>query len=818
MSSYTWTLLVINFLQIRSILPVIPLHDEGGDKKDNFSADVEKFRDFGPNPTPPIGDLFYDFFAYYGYEADFETSVFSVREGTILPKIQSRWSRIANNNRLCVEEPFNNARNLGNTADDTAIRGLHLEMRDAAKSMGNGIVDVDGDVCKHFEFPPDEPRYAIFEKPPPQPRPVLTRSRSQAGRGGRGGMRANNRGYDHRSAGASRRASSATTYGPAPVGLMPPEMWPQMDPYTIQQDLHNLTRHLSHEQERLRLVQQAIMEQRMQQASLGGNSNRGSYVGPSMPSQPGSPGPQIISFENGPRTAPLVAGPGNGFRYEHGLPMSRTSSHQGTSTQQSSPMMAEAVPLRRSTQQMQVPDSPGLSQRSRSQPARPGQQALVPGYPYMQWNPSGQYQMQTGNQQRYPYLLPGYQFVDQRGIRYMQFGTAVPREYVGYGINPTTTPGPSGIELSSIPAYEDLQRQGRPRSPVPRESEVTYTESPARSSSAVSSIIDDYNGLQSAPIPGFGGGQRRSASGSLVELQGPVIANGSGLRPGTVIPTHRLSASHDSLCDNTTGLQLPSVYRVADAGPRSFADRAAAMNPAWSQQQGLMFLDQSDTGSSYDDSASYQDGENLNSSQDLPPVPTISQPPPGHRKDVDAAQSDVDHASADAAPSSAISTEAQPNGQRRSNGNGRPNVAHLDLGVPGRSRDNGPSTSKVLSPVQETRSPSPTTSRKTETKWGPFSTAKPPQPGHNVPAKASSSESAPPAASTSRQRPSNGTAASAAPSKKAPDSQSGKQAAPTANPWQQAGGRRRKGNLSQSDIQGSRGEPMPANAAERKGG
>ncbi|KAB8349704.1 hypothetical protein FH972_023719 [Carpinus fangiana] len=801
LSSYSWTLLVINFLQVNNILPVITLQGTDGKAKENFSADVEAFKNFGPSSPPPLGDLFYDFFKHYGFDVDFETSVFSVRSGVISSKADSRWSRIANNNRLCVEEPFNNDRNLGNTADDTAMRGLHLEMRNAARSMGNGSVNIEGGVCQLFEFSLSEPKYPIFERPPPQPRPVLTRSRSQAGRGGRGSvnMRGGSRAYDQRNAANSRRASSATAYaGQGPIGLMPPEMWQHMDPYTIQQDLHNLTRHLSHEQERLRLVQQQIMEQRMQQSNLGGSGNRRSYAGPSLPSQPGSPGPQTPSFENGPRTAPLFPSYGNGFRYDTSVPMSQSSSHQGSNSKQSSPMLSEAVPLRRSAQQqIQAPDSPGASQRSRSQPARPGQPGQPMGYPYMQYVAAGHQLIYGNSQQQYPYLVPRY-YTDQRGIRYLYMPNAVPREYVGYGINSNSPHAPAGMELSSIPAYEDLQRQGRPRSPVPRDGHAVFSESPARSPSALSSNVDDYHGLQSAPLPVGYVNDRQSVHVSHHDTQGPVIVNGSGLRNS--LPAYDvLPPPHTASNENGVAPHIPAAHRNSDGGQRSFADRAAAISRMWPDQQNLTYVDQSDTASSYDDSGSYIGGDTLASSQDLPPVPSLSRPPPGrHVEGSTSGHAAVEHASGDATLSPArLPVDPQPNGQRRSSGNSRPSIPSLDLGVPGRVRDGAPSSTKVLSPVQERRTPSPTSSRRAEPKRNSLPNGKPlPNPIFSPKGKNFSELPTPPTPlpAAGAAGPSTGPAGQPLPTpplKATPSSRAGGQA--STNQWQQAGGRKKKG-------------------------
>ena len=60
---------------------------------------------------------------------------------------------LAINNRLCVEEPFNTMRNLGNTADDTSFRGIHLELRRAFDLIAAGKLD---ECCEQYVFPKEE--------------------------------------------------------------------------------------------------------------------------------------------------------------------------------------------------------------------------------------------------------------------------------------------------------------------------------------------------------------------------------------------------------------------------------------------------------------------------------------------------------------------------------------------------------------------------------------------------------------------------------------------------------------------------------------
>ena len=43
------------------------------------------------------------------------------------------------NNSLCVEEPFNVSRNLGNTADEATVNGLQLEFRRAVHYLADHV-------------------------------------------------------------------------------------------------------------------------------------------------------------------------------------------------------------------------------------------------------------------------------------------------------------------------------------------------------------------------------------------------------------------------------------------------------------------------------------------------------------------------------------------------------------------------------------------------------------------------------------------------------------------------------------------------------
>lgn len=127
----------------------------------SFDDDLDSLRDFGNNNKQTLGQLLFQFFRYYGHEVDYQKFVISVREGQLISKEGKGW-HLLQNNRLCVEEPFNTTRNLGNTADDTSFRGLHIELRQAFKAISEAKLDK---CCEQYVFPPEEER--VWERPPP---------------------------------------------------------------------------------------------------------------------------------------------------------------------------------------------------------------------------------------------------------------------------------------------------------------------------------------------------------------------------------------------------------------------------------------------------------------------------------------------------------------------------------------------------------------------------------------------------------------------------------------------------------------------------
>lgn len=218
LSSYTWICLIIAFLQLRNpaVLPALHQLPHKTSKPDgtvsDFADNLKKIKGFGNKNKSTEAELLFQFFRFYAHEFDYDKHVLSVRQGKLITKPDKKW-HYAMNNQLCVEEPFNTSRNLGNTADEYSFRGLHLELRRAFDLISAAKLE---EACEQYVYPKEEER--VWSRPASQPRPVLLRSSSQtnSGRGGRGGHRGGRHSNNyHRTGGSNRRASSTTpTYDP----------------------------------------------------------------------------------------------------------------------------------------------------------------------------------------------------------------------------------------------------------------------------------------------------------------------------------------------------------------------------------------------------------------------------------------------------------------------------------------------------------------------------------------------------------------------------------------------------------------------------
>ncbi|PHH58693.1 hypothetical protein CDD81_4816 [Ophiocordyceps australis] len=284
LSSYTWICLIIAFLQLRNPPALPALHQlpyklpRADGTVSDFADNLKKIRPLCRQNKSSTSQLLFEFFRFYAHEFDFEKEALSVRQGRLVTKADKKWT-YTSNNFLCVEEPFNTSRNLGNTADEYAFRGLHLELRRAFDLVSEGKIK---EACEQYVFPKEEER--VFTRPPQQSRPVLLRSSSQtqSGRGGhRGGHRGgrqngNFHGRGGINAGGSssgRRASSGVaTYDNnvfmAPIGMQQ-DLWYQNPHYQFQYAQQDLVTQMAYQENLRQLHLYAQSPAFMQHQTMG---------------------------------------------------------------------------------------------------------------------------------------------------------------------------------------------------------------------------------------------------------------------------------------------------------------------------------------------------------------------------------------------------------------------------------------------------------------------------------------------------------------------------------------------------------------------
>ena len=528
--------MIINFLQTRDP-PILPaLHKrphqcriDANGKVSAFADDIESLRGFGRGNKETIGDLLLNFFRRYGHDIDYETRVISVREGRLINKEAKKW-HLMQNNRLCVEEPFNITRNLGNTADDISFRGVHLELRRAFDLVSEAKLD---QCCEQYVFPAIEEK--IWAKPAPQPRPVLTRSTSQSGRGGKGGAN-NSRGGkhqhgQHRNGNAGRRASSAAAFQKFITSQSGGQTLSSRDyllqTQNAQSELHDQLYQsyqllqVQEQQLRMQLYQQAQAQAHAQLVAQGRSTSTkdsGVRIGVHGLEHTGIPFRNTLSYH--PFTQPAL----------------HTAPQASIHTNPSSPSMAPAQPeLRRGLWRFGIDRNPSnASSRSHSQPARAAPQGnanqVFPRLP--------QTSTDTLNyQHRPPYTTESFHNHPPASesaslpssMTDASSDETVPREYVGYYLHGSLPSRPfyNDPYLSAIPSFHDsphrlhgvssglnrLRRSSRSPSPsisVPFRDRSASMLS-AASAPSTSALVDKK------PLPHTGS---RSS--------GPIIVDGSG--------------------------------------------------------------------------------------------------------------------------------------------------------------------------------------------------------------------------------------------------------------------------------------------------
>ncbi|KAK8851643.1 hypothetical protein PGQ11_014122 [Apiospora arundinis] len=554
LSSYTWICMIIAFLQLRKP-PVVPaLHQQLQyrlPKKDGepspFADDVEKLRGLCAKNKSTLGELLFQFFRFYAHEFDYGEHALSVRSGKLMKKTEKKHWHLAINNQLCVEEPFNTMRNLGNTADDTSFRGIHMELRRAFDLISQGKL---GDCCEQFEFPKEEER--IFQKPVSAPRPALLRSASQQNnRGGRGG---NSRGgrqqgqYRNNNHGNNRRASSSTAFDNGAnqmyfpgypfvasqdgMGYMSQDALAQTLS-ALQQQENNL-RFLQYTQNQAFAQQQALAHaQRMQ----GGNTSQ---------PQTSTERSRTNSIENPPLTAPLRP-----EMYYWPWQNQQFYAHPGFTTYPSSPSNGQSTEPRRSPHRTVAASETGAtasgsSLRSQSQPASRSMPVAqpMPGLPGVPPTVNGG---ATGLPSRHAKARPIPSFIpDEAADAEAKPMTAAPPapaaddKGYGYYLDPNSSSSRPVAVTNGMPAFGDLglkeSNSGRRRLSSDQFPHNIFDRIQKRTSRSPSplghgraySVGTSPTPLASSTFP--------SATNKSVPDGQPIVVNGSGFNPAAPVP------------------------------------------------------------------------------------------------------------------------------------------------------------------------------------------------------------------------------------------------------------------------------------------
>lgn len=602
--------MILNFLQTRSP-PILPaLHQRKHEpyiasdgSESGFSDDLEQVRDFGRENKETLAQLLFHFFRRYGYEINFEQDVVSVRSGKLMSRKEKGWDHAKEAQwRLCVEEPFNTTRNLGNTADATAFRGIHLELRQAFEYLADGAQL--SKCCEQFEYPPEEK--VVFKKPTPTHKPAVLREPPNA-RSGRG-MSATVRGPSNRnspnfrSPQGNRRSSSGANYRPTQFGYAPSLNLAGLEyPEQLQQQyLLNANRLIAlkaqlnslspsaHPHGAAHILAQAEADAAQAQARLGlataaASPQRPTFINGTTPTVVGEDGRIYPAY-------PAVYGYPQRHPYEMAQPMSLTSSQDGSRTHPASPSMGSAVPVpRRSVQRSVAPNGTQASSiRSQSQPARaiPGHMLVHPGtgYPVP---PMPVYDSSVYAQM--PPQVNGLEFAQAYSdlpLRTSQTasvadtasGTGSPREYLGYyldeapQVHQIPTPRKPSFHLAPIPSFGEMQRQRAAAAtelmPAPNS---IYARRSSRSPSPLGHVrsYSTASGLRSAPLPSLHLGQlprQRPEPSQMPYTGGPIIANGSSYASTSSPPTGESLATPDEMQMDAAEL-VPESFASTVTGP-----------------------------------------------------------------------------------------------------------------------------------------------------------------------------------------------------------------------------------------------------------
>ncbi|KAF1961663.1 hypothetical protein CC80DRAFT_512811 [Byssothecium circinans] len=860
-SSYTWICMILNFLQMRDP-PIIPsLHKyphkaidpSTGKPKSGFADDLSKLAGFGDKNKESLGQLLFHFFRQYGHEVDYEKYVISVRHGRLLKREEKNWHLAGlqkeARNRLCVEEPFNTERNLGNSADDFAWRGIHLELRRAFDLLADGQ-QLDK-ACEQYEFPPEEKSATPLFKKPQSTKPTLTSSvPSRSGRGGhRGG-----RGNFQKGGGGSygRRASSGASFNrppflhSPPIGAMPSQQeYIQREyPRGLNEQLHDqlFQQYRMLELQSNTLRQQLMAQQRAQQHAQHSHQVQAAHMhaqavaqaqaqhnrGPSSTS--GSP--QKSPYVNG-RSSPRLAEAGlppnafpQGFIYHYPAffdpaQASSAMAPDGSRTNPSSPSLTNSVPGLRRQAHRASNASETNTLRSHSQPARGlPPQAVIPGYPPVPhyYDPASfaGYPIARSTEEA-PASTSGAESQTSLPRNYPEViapsNHDTPKEYVGYYLD-EHPPARSLQEYSvpQIPTFNELaQRRRRVSTEIAHPFLTSALRRASRSPSPLGGHMRSYSSNVALPsgAPTESRKVRTDTACPPVD-NGPMIVNGS-------FPTQ----AREPRARSGTIDALPSVEGAGSAPLGIFVngDQYRMVGPEEREQ--LVFEEMR--------RQTLQDPREpsiVNGSVNEPsPIANtgLVRVENGHRQaypvlpeawmNYNLNNGSTMERSEEVSPTRVPPQQWKVPSSPYTNGLSALDTTNTPQAPPQEVKS---ATLPILSPVFETRTPSPTSNRQLQANKASNGTKTQAKENSPHPRRASHSPGQTPASKENRNSQQKGNNTQVNEKNNKPNSGNNHP-----GPWQQPGGRKKKkgskgGNKANENK--PPGEPLPANAADRKGG
>ncbi len=380
----------------------------------------------------------------------------SVRLGSLLSKIDKGW-HLLQDNRLCVEEPFNTSRNLANTADDTSMRGIHLELRRAFAMIADGHLDK---CCEPYIYPPDEPKSSEHFVPPTT-RPVITQSPYPARGGKLGGRGGRNAAHLNRNNVPGRRSSNPTSRTPTPMLLrnLPFQMTTQELQLQAQHQQHLLHDQLFQQFQYLQLQEQELrarLNQQRQRSML----SYAQYPAGHYPTQDDNADRSSSSRPSPSSRTPLSA-PLYQHRFAQSPFLNPSYPVTGIATNPSSPHLSPAMPDNRrfSRRTSLTQASVGASLRAHSQPARMLPTSLA--YAHLQAGLeandylAGRRSSASSSSHE---VTTGYPHTATNGAGSVYEPVRRPAEYVGYyvGQSPSLLGYPESASISPIPSHIGL--------------------------------------------------------------------------------------------------------------------------------------------------------------------------------------------------------------------------------------------------------------------------------------------------------------------------------------------------------------------------